>query len=75
MERVSLRRWNLILDDGIVVELPEEGWAGQLGVLEHLIVDKGVLERDIMEIDLRARDNYFFVLRGQKRESVRGNQA
>jgi cell division protein FtsQ len=76
MQRVSQRRWNLVLDDGVIVELPEDGWAEQLGALEHLIVDKGVLERDISEIDLRARDNYFFVLRnGQKQESMRGNAA
>lgn len=67
MQRISGRRWNLILDDGVVVELPETGWQKQLGVLEHLIVDKGVLERDIKEIDLRLPDNYFFQLRGQEK--------
>jgi cell division protein FtsQ len=74
--RVSDRRWNLLLGDDVVVELPEEGWAKQLDVLEHLIVDKGVLERDISEIDLRAPDNFFFVLRnGQKQQLTRGNAA
>jgi len=35
-------------------------------------VDKGVLERDISEIDLRAHDNYFFQLRnGQKQQAPR----
>jgi cell division protein FtsQ len=76
MERVSERRWNLDLDGGVVVQLPEEGWQQQLDVLEHLIVDKGVLERDISEIDLRAKDNLFFTLRsGQKQQSTRGNSA
>jgi cell division protein FtsQ len=76
MQRVSERRWNLILDGNVVVQLPEEDWQRQLDTLEHLIVDKGVLERDISEIDLRARDNYFFVLRnGQKQQSTRGNSA
>ncbi|HEY6579020.1 MAG TPA: FtsQ-type POTRA domain-containing protein [Rhizomicrobium sp.] len=74
--RISDRRWNLLLGDDVVVELPEEGWAKQLDVLEHLIVDKGVLERDISEIDLRAPDNFFFVLRsGQKQQITRGNAA
>ena len=41
------RRWNLILDDGVVVKLPEDGWQKQLDALEHLIVDKGILERDV----------------------------
>ncbi|MGB8366612.1 MAG: cell division protein FtsQ/DivIB [Rhizomicrobium sp.] len=76
MQRVSERRWNLLLDDGVVVELPETGWARQLDELEHLIVDKGVLERDITEIDLRSPDNYFFQLRnGEKQQPTRGNAA
>ncbi|HET7334635.1 MAG TPA: FtsQ-type POTRA domain-containing protein [Rhizomicrobium sp.] len=76
MERISMRRWNLILDDNVVVKLPELGWEKQLDVLEDLIVDKGVLERDIREIDLRARDNYFFMLRNGDRQQVgRGEKA
>lgn len=65
MQRVGQRRWNLILDDGVVVKLPGTGWKKQIGVLEHLIVDKGILERDIRAIDLRSKDNFFFQLRGQ----------
>jgi cell division protein FtsQ len=77
MERVSNRRWNLLLDDGVVVELPETGWAMQLDELEHLIVDKAVLERDIREIDLRSPDNLFFQLKNgdkQQQQTTRGNQ-
>ncbi len=74
MQRVSNRRWNLILDDGVLVKLPEEGWAKELGTLERLIVDNAVLERDIAEIDLRLHDNYFFTLRHQApaRKTSRG---
>ena len=76
MQRVSGRRWNLILDDRVVVKLPEDGWPAQLDTLEHLIVDKGVLERDIVEIDLRSPANYFFMLRnGQQQQESRGNKA
>ena len=75
MVRISERRWNLLLDGDVVVELPEDGWVHQLDVLEHLIVDRGVLERDISEIDLRARDNYFFVLRNGQKQTPRGNAA
>ncbi len=76
MQLVSLRRWNILLDDSVVVELPETGWARQLDELEHLIVDKGVLERDITEIDLRSPDNYFFQLHnGEKQQVTRGNAA
>jgi cell division protein FtsQ len=74
-QRVSERRWNLVLNGDVVVELPEEGWQKELDVLEHLIVDKGVLERDIAEIDLRMHDNYFFVLRNGQKQQMRGNAA
>ena len=57
----SERRWNLLLDDGVVVKLPETGWEKQLNALDHLIVDKGILEDDIKEIDLRSATHYFFV--------------
>ncbi len=72
MQRVSGRRWNLLLDDGVIVKLPEQGWEKQLDMLEHLIVDKGVLERDISEIDLRSPDNYFFKLRDQQQQQHSG---
>jgi cell division protein FtsQ len=61
-ERISERRWNLILDGNVTVKLPEEGWANQIRELERLIVDKGVLERDIESIDLRYPDSYIFRL-------------
>jgi cell division protein FtsQ len=57
----SERRWNLLLDDGVIVKLPETGWQKQLDVLDHLIVDKGILEDDVKEIDLRSPTHYFFV--------------
>jgi hypothetical protein len=44
-------------------------------VLEHLIVDRGILERDISEIDLRMPDNFFFVLRNGQKQQMRGNAA
>ena len=75
-QRVSQRRWNLILDDGVLVKLPENGWQKELDALDHLVVDKGILERDVSEIDLRSPTQYFFVLRnGEKRNEPRGNAA
>ena len=72
-ERVSSRRWNLILSDGVVVKLPETGWAHQLDDLENLIVDKGILEKDVTEIDLRAPSHYFFILKsGEKKDVDKG---
>ncbi len=72
IERVSKRRWNLVLDGGVIVKLPEEGWERQIGTLERLIVENGVLEKDIEVIDLRFADRYIFQLRnGDSRESPR----
>lgn len=74
-EYVSQRRWNLILNDGVVVKLPETGWRKELDALEHLIVDAGILERDITEIDLRSPMQFFFVLRGgEKKDVQRGKE-
>lgn len=74
-ERVSGRRWNLILNDGVVVKLPEIKWQAELDALEHLIVDSGILERDVTEIDLRSPSQYFFVLKGgEKKDVERGKE-
>jgi cell division protein FtsQ len=74
-EYVSQRRWNLILNNGVVVKLPEIGWQNELNALEHLIVDTGILERDVTEIDLRSPTQYFFVLRGgEKKDVQRGKE-
>jgi cell division protein FtsQ len=74
-ERVSGRRWNLLLNDGVVVKLPETGWLKELDALEHLIVDNGILERNVTEIDLRSPAQYFFVLKsGEKRDVQRDKE-
>lgn len=74
-ELVSQRRWNLVLNDGVVVKLPEQGWQKELDALEHLIIDKGVLERDVAEIDMRSATHYFFLLRdGGKQDMARGKE-
>jgi len=72
----SGRRWNLILDDGVVVKLPETGWQKQLDALERLIIEDAILERDVTEIDLRSPTHYFFVLKSgeKKQQDVRGRQ-
>ncbi len=73
--RISNRRWNLILDDGVVVQLPETQWQKQLDALEHLIVDSAILERDVTEIDLRSPTHYFFLLKnGDKKDVERGKE-
>lgn len=76
IERVGERRWDLILNGGVTVKLPEEGWAAQLTELERLIVEKGILERDIEIIDLRYPDNFVFRLHnGDSRPAPRERRA
>lgn len=73
--RIGQRRWNLILDDGVTVQLPEAGWQKELDTLEHLIIDRGILERDVTQIDLRSPTHYFFLLRnGEKKDVERGKE-
>ena len=50
------------------MKLPETGWQKQLDALEYLIVDKGVLERDVAEIDLRSPTLYIFVTKSGERK-------
>jgi cell division protein FtsQ len=68
-EWVSGRRWNLVLDGLIAVKLPEEGWQQEIATLERMIVEGGILERDIEVIDLRFADRYIFRLRNGDSQS------
>jgi cell division protein FtsQ len=54
--RVGGRRWNLRLDNGIDVQLPEENVAAAWGHLARLERDYGILGRDLVVIDLRRPD-------------------
>lgn len=54
--RVAERRWNLHLDTGTTVLLPEGGLSRALNDLDTLIRDRQVLARDISHIDLRFAD-------------------
>lgn len=65
----SGRRWNLLLDNGVVVKLPETGWDVQIRELDRYIVEDGILETNIREIDLRPTSPFFFVVNRD------GNQA
>lgn len=54
--RVADRRWDLHLDNGVVLKLPEEGVDKAMTVLAKLEKDQSVLERDIAAVDLRLDD-------------------
>lgn len=54
--RISRRRWNLRLDNGISVLLPEQDVAAAWRRLAQLDEASGLLDRDIAGIDLRMSD-------------------
>ncbi len=54
--RVGERRWDLYMNDGIVVKLPEDNVDDALERLRHAISDENILERRITGIDLRLPD-------------------
>ncbi|AWI57798.1 cell division protein FtsQ [Sinorhizobium fredii] len=54
--RVSGRRWDLRLDNGVVVKLPEKDVARAMRVLAGMEEGHQLLERDIAAVDLRLED-------------------
>ena len=67
--RVGGRRWNLRLDSGIDVALPEEDAAAAWHRLAELERSDGILERDIEMIDLRLPDR--LVVRAPRAEPAK----
>ena len=54
LSRIADRRWDLIYDTGLRVQLPELGVAGALRHLETYQADYQLLDRDLTAIDLRV---------------------
>jgi len=54
--RVAGRRWDVHMDNGIVVRLPEENVAAALAQLNRLDEEQRILTRDIALVDLRLPD-------------------
>ena len=53
---VGQRRWTLKLDNGVDVRLPEENVGEAMARLATLIKDKGLLDKDVLSVDLRKPD-------------------
>ena len=51
--RVGQRRWNLYLDNGIIILLPEENVAGALARLSALESSQNLLSKGVRSVDLR----------------------
>src|SRR5262249_20815662 len=54
--RTGSRRWNLKLDNGVEVQLPEEGALAAWMRLAALDREQGLLSRDVTVLDLRLPD-------------------
>jgi cell division protein FtsQ len=53
---VSDRRWDLVLDNGITVRLPETGVERALADVLQMDAENGLLTRDITMVDMRLED-------------------
>ncbi|MBZ8135196.1 cell division protein FtsQ/DivIB [Afifella sp. IM 167] len=67
---VSERRWNIVTDNGITVQLPEGGVSDAFARLERLQSDDNVLAREIAVIDLRLKDRVRFGLTENVAETI-----
>ncbi|MCC2110984.1 MAG: FtsQ-type POTRA domain-containing protein [Hyphomicrobiales bacterium] len=56
---IAERRWNLVVDNGIEVRLPEGEIASAVGELAALDRDQAILDKDIVAIDLRFNDRFY----------------
>ena len=68
--RVGERRWNLQMDNGIDVRLPEADIGAAWNQLAQLEREQKVLGRDVVTIDLRLPDR--FVIRVSPEQAKRG---
>jgi cell division protein FtsQ len=64
--RVAERRWNLQLDNGVEVRLPEENVAYAIGKIDELDKRHGLLKSDVAAIDLRVPGRVAVRLRKNK---------
>ena len=54
LSRIADRRWDMIYDTGLRVQLPEQGVAQALKRLDMYQTDYQLLDRDVTIIDLRV---------------------
>lgn len=55
-QRVGERRWNLKLDNGVDIRLPEEEPAAAWRALAEMEREQGLIDRDLVMIDMRVPD-------------------
>lgn len=71
--RVADRRWNLVLDSGVTIKLPEHGVKTALAEASRLDAEYALFARDITAVDLRLPDRLVVALTdgaAEQRETV-----
>jgi len=68
---VSGRRWDLRLDNGVDVKLPERDIEAALSQLAEAQVSHGILDRDVVAVDLRLADRLVVQTSAQAAEARR----
>lgn len=68
---IGNRRWTVLLQEGISVELPENEPAGAWARLASLERERGVLKADVHTVDLRVPDQLIFRTTPEAVERVR----
>lgn len=56
---ISERRWNLMLDNGVTLMLPQEKPEEALAVIADLDARNGLLSKDVVSVDLRLGNRMF----------------
>ncbi|WP_419905692.1 cell division protein FtsQ/DivIB [Kiloniella sp.] len=76
--RVSGRRWNIRLNNGVDVQLPEEDPTDAWSFFARIEREEGVLERDVVLVDLRLRDRLIVRTSGgtakDRKKTVKGKK-
>jgi Cell division septal protein len=68
--RIGHRRWNLRLDSGLEILLPEARMAEALARITSMQEEEAILDRDLSSIDARLDDRWFLKLSPRIREQL-----
>jgi len=66
--RVGKRRWNVIMKSGLRVMLPENAWRESLENLNAMQVERKILDREIVQVDMRLPDRLIVKLKHEDAE-------
>lgn len=66
MEFIERRRWNLILNNKLIIKLPESNIGKSLEDLKKLIEKYKIFKNNIIEVDLRINDRAIIKIYGDK---------